>query len=328
MIISPTVKRILPKIHVKKNAVLTGGGLCPGINTVIHQLNYNLKKKNQELIGIKHGYSGIINNDYCSISEITNKGSCLGMSRETYDVDLIAESLVESEINQLFVIGGDGSLSVAHELSLMLNSYNIQIIGIPKTIDNDIPCIDHSFGFYSAVDSMTEIIECANIEATNYNTVSIVETMGRNSGYLAAYSAAASNVVDICVIPEYLKDISYYCDIVQRVYNSNNHCNIVVSEGCGQEFIQELTDTLRTQYPNLKYIKPGYIVRNAKLNSYDTLYCKELANGAIHLSELNCTDCMIGMSMKTLSAIPLVNVANKNKKLSIYNNCFDYIKNY
>ena len=159
MIISPKIAQVLKPGRNNKSLILTGGGLCPGINTLVQ----NLRKSDKIVYGSMHGYNGIeiVHSDDF---DYNIQGSCLGMSRDKYEPKVIAECLQEHEFSQIFVIGGDGSLSIAHNIAKMLIN-TTQVIGIPKTIDNDIAVVDHSFGFYSAVDATVDVIDTAIVEA-------------------------------------------------------------------------------------------------------------------------------------------------------------------
>lgn len=317
MLISPKIRQILKPNKSKKSMILTGGGLCPGLNTVVKQLVFELSEKNREIVCFKNGYNGIVNNKTITPQEIeyNHLGSCLGMSRDKYEPSLIADELVKHNASQLYVIGGDGSLTYAHEVADLVKE-SIQIIGIPKTIDNDIAVIDHSFGFYSAVDSICEFIECAHIEAKNYNTISIVETMGRNSGHLAAYAAGLSEYADYCIIPETMKDPMYHIYQLKTLFETKGHCTVILSEACGKHFTNAFINILKSRYANLKYISPGYMTRNVKVNAYDALYCKSLAHYAVLLGERKYSDCAIGKVNSKYAAIPLESIAGKQKKLS------------
>ena len=317
MLISPKIRQILKPNKSKKSMILTGGGLCPGLNTVVKQLIFELSKKDREIVCIKNGYNGIVNNKIITPQEIeyNHVGSCLGMSRDKYEPSLIANELCKLNASQLYVIGGDGSLTYAHKVADMVKD-SIQIIGIPKTIDNDIAVIDHSFGFHSAIDSIFEFIECAHIEAKNYNTIAIVETMGRNSGHLAAYAAGLSEYADYCIIPETMKDPMYHMNKLQSIFETKGYCTVILSEACGKHFTKAFTNILKSQHENIKEISPGYMTRNVKVNAYDALYCKSLAHYAVSLGEMMYSDCAIGKVNNKYTAIPLESIAGVQKKLS------------
>tara|TARA_B100001094_G_C18160587_1_gene789059 strand:- start:600 stop:1583 length:984 start_codon:yes stop_codon:yes gene_type:complete len=325
MWIHPKVTRLTKPLKTNKALIITGGGLCPGINVVISQLVKQLKMENKDILGSVNGYNGIVEGEFLNSNEFDYNinGSCLGMSREKYSTDLIANSLLKNGISQLYIIGGDGSLSVAHEVAKLVT--NIQVIGIPKTIDNDIAIIDHSFGFYSAIDSTLETIQVAHTEAQCYKTVSIIESMGRNSGYLAAFAAASSNYIDLCIVPETLKDCEYYLKFVSNTMKSKQFCTIILSEGCNQTFKSLFLQNIKSKYKNSKLLVPGYIVRNGKLNSYDILYCKTLAYNAVKLAQKQCTDCAVGKVMNSYEAISLELIANKQKPLYLNDLIFDFI---
>lgn len=325
MIISPKLPQIIKPNKSNKSLIVTGGGLCPGINLVVNQLVYNLRQNKKDVYGSKNSFNGIAQNKiiHSDLFDYSNQGSCLGMSRNKHSSTLIAESLIKNDISELYVIGGDGSLSIAHKVSNLVEN-TTRVIGIPKTIDNDIVGIDHSFGFYSAVDACNSIIDYAYIEAKNYNAVSLFKCMGRNSGFLSAYAAGSSTKVDLCIIPESLDSISNYIKKIDEIYANNGFCVIILSEGCGEIFCENLTNYISVKY-KIKYFDPGYIVRNAKLNSYDSIYCKQLAYNATKLAKMKYTNCAIGKSNHIFCAIPLKSIANKQKKISSHDTILQYI---
>mmetsp|Transcript_15521 Transcript_15521/g.15092 ORF Transcript_15521/g.15092 Transcript_15521/m.15092 type:complete len:239 (+) Transcript_15521:335-1051(+) len=199
-----------------KAAIVTCGGLCPGLNTVIREivmaLHFNYEVP--EIWGIKWGYKGIYTDPSKNWVKLTPQncksihklgGTILGSSRGGFDSDKILEALTRHGINQVYIVGGDGTHKGIEELMKTSKHRQIPIsfIGVPKTIDNDIPIIDHSFGFGTACGVAEDMINAAHTEAVSViNGVGLVKLMGRYSGYIAMTSSLASSNVDICLIPE------------------------------------------------------------------------------------------------------------------------------
>lgn len=320
-------KEILFKPEKVKAGILTCGGICPGLNVVIREifmtLYYNYQVK--DIYGIKYGYQGIytdmdksyIKLSTSDVSDIHKKGgSILGSSRGGFELNKIVDALVKNGINMLFIIGGDGTHKGIKEISneCIRRKLKITIAGIPKTIDNDIPIIDFTFGFETAVQEAVKVIEAANIEATSaVNGVGIVKLFGRSCGFISMFASMASRDVNVCIIPEEKFELygekgllSY---IIRRV-KEKGHCVIVIAEGAGDGLIDyKIEETGKTDKSGnktlpdigkiikdeltsfskkidfeltIKYIDPTYIIRAVPTNSHDTYYCARIASNAVH----------------------------------------------
>ena len=244
-----------------KVAIVTCGGLCPGINNVIHslvnQLHYRYKVN--KVIGIQYGFEGFISKYNHPIVELTPEsidkiqlfgGTILGSSRGKQDVAEIVNKLIELEVNILFCIGGDGTLRGAHAIheEIVRRKLNISIAGIPKTIDNDINLIDKSFGFETAFSNASDIIRYAHNEARGvYNGIAILKLMGRHAGYIAAYASLSTQEANFVLIPEMDLDLdgpNGFLRALHKRIESRHHALIVVAEGAGQKFFEgEIKDT-------------------------------------------------------------------------------------
>jgi len=238
-----------------KVAIVTCGGLCPGINNVIrsvvNQLYYRYKIN--KVIGIQYGFEGFISRYNHPIIELTPEsvdaihlfgGTILGSSRGNQPINEIVDRLCELEVNILFCIGGDGTLRGAHVIheEIARRNLNISIAGIPKTIDNDINMIDKSFGFETAFSIANRIILDAHNEARGvYNGIAILKLMGRNSGFIAAYAALSIQETNFVLIPEMNFDLEGPKGFLQALRNrieNRHHALIVVAEGAGQHFFE------------------------------------------------------------------------------------------
>ena len=239
-----------------KAAILTAGGLCPGLNDVIKGLTCTLKLhyKVPMVYGIRYGFRGLIPDFNLVPMVLTAEnvddlheygGTILGSSRGRQDEERMVDTLVRMNINILFCIGGDGTLRCAHDVAKVIKKrkLSISVVCIPKTIDNDICSIDKSFGFETAVYETNPVITAAHNESKGaYNGVGLIKVMGRDSGFIAAYATLANSHVNYCIVPE--EDIaleggkdSLLGHLENRLKNKG-HAVILVAEGAGQEFFE------------------------------------------------------------------------------------------
>jgi 6-phosphofructokinase 1 len=238
-----------------KVAIVTCGGLCPGLNNVIRSLVNQLSYRYgvNRIIGIQYGYEGFISKFNHPVVDLTPQvvenihltgGSMLGSSRGNQDVSQIVDTLEILNINILFCIGGDGTLRGAHAIyeEITRRNLKIAIAGIPKTIDNDINLIEKSFGFETAFTSANDIIRCAHNEAIGaFNGVSLLKLMGRDSGFIAANAALSIQEVNFVLIPEMTFDLygkNGFLNILKKRLEERHHVLVVVAEGAGQYFFE------------------------------------------------------------------------------------------
>ncbi|CAM6036665.1 unnamed protein product [Sphagnum compactum] len=321
------------KIYFKsedvKAAIVTCGGLCPGLNTVIREIVCGLWTQYgvREIYGIVGGYRGFYSRNTIDLNpKVVNDihkrgGTILRTSRGGHETSKIVDSIEDRGINQVYIIGGDGTQKGAWAIhkECVRRGLEVVVAGIPKTIDNDIDIIDKSFGFDTAVEEAQRAINAAHVEAESaQNGIGLVKLMGRYSGYIAMYATLASRDVDLCLIPEvpfYLEGPGGLYEFVEQRLRENGHMVIVVAEGAGQELMaesmgshdnlidasgnrllldvglwlcQNLKEHFAKAHPtfkeplNLKYIDPTYMVRAIPSNASDNVYCTLLAHSAIH----------------------------------------------
>ncbi|KMZ63703.1 6-phosphofructokinase [Zostera marina] len=315
--------------------IVTCGGICPGLNTVIREIvcglsyMYNVNT----ILGIKCGYKGFYaRNTIPLTSKYVNDihkhgGTILGTSRGGHDTIKIVDSIQDRGINQVYIIGGDGTQKGASLIfeEIRRRDLKVSVIGIPKTIDNDIPVIDKSFGFDTAVEEAQRAINAAHVEAqSGENGISVMKLMGRNSGYIAMHATLASRDVDCCLIPEspfYLEGPGGLFEYITKRLRENGHLIIVVAEGAGQELMSEqsinmtdasgnnllldvgmwLSQKIKEHFTNirkmvitLKYIDPTYMIRAIPSNASDNVYCTLLAQSAVHGAMAGYTGCIVG----------------------------------
>lgn len=340
--------------------IVTCGGLCPGLNTVIREIVcglYHMYGVNK-VLGIEGGYRGFYSRNTVSLTpKIVNDihkrgGTILGTSRGGHDTSKIVDSIQDRGINHVYIIGGDGTqkgASVIYE-EIQRRGLKVAVAGIPKTIDNDIPVIDKSFGFDTAVEEAQRAINAAHVEAESIeNGVGIVKLMGRYSGFIAMYATLASRDVDCCLIPEspfYLEGPGGLFEFMEKRLKENGHMIIVTAEGAGQELFSEsmrkidqqdasgnkqlqdvglwITQKIKEHFTssqkmaiNLKYIDPTYMIRAIPGNASDNVYCTLLAHSAIHGAMAGYTGFIVGPVNGRHAYIPFNRVIEKQKKVVI-----------
>ncbi|XP_073110785.1 ATP-dependent 6-phosphofructokinase 3 isoform X2 [Elaeis guineensis] len=233
--------------------IVTCGGLCPGLNTVIREIvcglfhMYGVTK----ILGIEGGYRGFYARNTITMTPKTvndihkRGGTILGTSRGGHDTSKIVDSIQDRGINQVYIIGGDGTQKGASVIfeEIQRRGLKVAVAGVPKTIDNDIAVIDKSFGFDTAVEEAERAINAAHVEAESVeNGIGLVKLMGRYSGFIAMYATLASRDVDCCLIPEspfYLEGKGGLFEFIEKRLKENGHMVLVVAEGAGQELIAE-----------------------------------------------------------------------------------------
>ena len=314
--------------------IVTCGGLCPGLNNVIRGLVLELADSYgiTEVLGFRDGFRGMVDADLAPVAlsrevvaDIHNRGgTVLGTSRGDQDPSLMVETLVRLGISVLFVIGGDGSLRGAAKIAdtAARAGVELSVIGIPKTIDNDIPYLDQSFGFQTAFTRATDSIKSALTEAssTPYG-VGLVKVMGRHSGFIACYAALASHDVDFVLIPEVpflLDGPGGFLRLLRDRVRRQGHAVVVVAEGAGQDLLEydgavdasgnarlaDIGGLLRQritadfaaagQEVGLRYVDPGYAIRSVAANGWDAVYCLRLAQAAVHAAMAGRTAMVVG----------------------------------
>jgi len=304
-------------------AIVTCGGICPGLNDVIRSIvlqshhRYGMRR----ILGIQYGYEGL-NTDYGhrvltltpdTVSNIHRFGGTdLGTSRGPQDLIRMVDRLQELGVNILFVIGGDGSQRGAKAINdeARKRGLNLAVVGIPKTIDNDMIFMDKSFGYETACAAAVEAIHAAHTEArSSRNGVGLVQLMGRHAGFIASAAAIASGEVNCVLIPEIpfaLEGDHGFLDYLRRRIHERGHAVVIVAEGAGQDLLGEsgghdasgnkklqdigvylkdrITEYFKTCLTelNLKYIDPSYIIRSVPACPQDRIYCMRLAQNAVH----------------------------------------------
>ncbi|XWS17353.1 hypothetical protein CRYUN_Cryun33cG0060200 [Craigia yunnanensis] len=340
--------------------IVTCGGLCPGLNTVIREIvcglhhMYGVKR----VLGIDGGYRGFYAKNTVQLNpKVVNDihkrgGTILGTSRGGHDTSKIVDSIQDRGINQVYIIGGDGTQRGAAVIfeEIRRRGLKVSVAGIPKTIDNDIPVIDKSFGFDTAVEEAQRAINAAHVEAESIeNGIGLVKLMGRYSGFIAMYATLASRDVDCCLIPEspfYLEGPGGLFEYIERRLKENGHMVIVIAEGAGQELLSESMQSMtqkdasgnkllqdvglwisqrikdyfskQRKIPiNLKHIDPTYMIRAVPGNASDNVYCTLLAQSAVHGAMAGYTGFTSGLVNGRQTYIPFNRIIEKQNNVVI-----------
>jgi 6-phosphofructokinase 1 len=273
-------------------------------------------------------------------------GTILGSSRGEQDVDAIVDCLERLGIGALFMIGGDGTLVAATRITdaILSRGLKISVIGIPKTIDNDIHMVSRSFGFDTAVDVATQAIRAAHNEAVGYpNGIGLIKLMGRYSGFIAATATLAEQDINFVLIPEVDFDLdgpSGLLNNLEERLKQRRHAVIVAAEGAGQKFfsqkkmqkdesgnlrLQDIGHFLKNEIAayfdkkqidiTIKYIDPSYIIRSLPANANDQVFCNFLGRNAVHAAMAGKTRVLVGHWNNHFVHVPMGLSAGKRKQV-------------
>ena len=340
-------------------AIVTCGGLCPGLNDVVKGLvqtlwfDYGVR----HIFGVRYGLEGLVPSyghepivltpeDVDDIHQ--DGGTILGSSRGGQDTATIVNTLSHLNINLLFCIGGDGTLRAARDIAeeVLKRKLSISVVGVPKTIDNDLAFIGRSFGFETAVYETGHVITCAHVEAKGApRGVGLVKLMGRDSGFIAAYAAIANSVVNLCLVPE----VPFTLDgehgvltaLERRFGIGKSHAVIVVAEGAGQDLLQgetkrdasgnvlkkDIGTFLKTKIEehfaakgspvSVKYFDPSYMIRSVPARGSDAIHCCLLAKNAVHAAMAGRTNCVVGKCADVYMLVPIALATAERQKLDV-----------
>jgi 6-phosphofructokinase 1 len=342
-------------------AIVTSGGLCPGINNVIRSmvLQFVHKYGVKSVLGFRYGFSGLDPSSGFEPVELgpeevrhihTRGGTVLGTSRGRREPAVMVDTLVRQGVNILLAVGGDGTMRGAHAIAqeVAKRDLDIAVVGVPKTIDNDVSFVDKTFGFETAVSMARVAIDAAHTEAASaLNGVGLVKLMGRDAGFIAAGATLASRDVNVCLVPEVRFDIEGSHGLLAYLearLAERRHAVVVVAEGCGQllaksgQAPRDASGNLRFADPaldigaflkeriehhfkergiplTLKYIDPSYMLRGVPANAMDAVFCDELARYAVHAAMAGKTDVMIGRWHRSFTHVPLGLALSEKKRI-------------
>jgi 6-phosphofructokinase 1 len=359
--IPPSYEQAGPRSHIffdpskLKCALVMCGGLCPGLNDLIRsivlELHYGYGVRN--IFGVRYGLRGFIPRYGYDLMELTPNavlnihergGTLIGSSRGPQDIEEIVDTLERTGIGILFMIGGDGTLQAATSIAdtALKRGLRISVVGLPKTIDNDIFMVSRSFGFDTAVDVSTRAIVSASNEAEGYpNGIGLIKLMGRHSGFIAATATLAQQDVNYVLIPEVDFDLDGPKGLLSTLeirLAERGHAVIVVAEGAGQKFFEHEQSELdlsgniklkdigmflkqkilahfeaRQIQIAIKYIDPSYMIRSLPANANDRVFCNFLGRNAVHAGMAGKTDLLIGNWNNHFVHVPMKLLAGKRK---------------
>ena len=337
--------------------IVTCGGLCPGLNDVIRSLFFEMHHAYgvKEVLGFRWGYQGLDPEQGAEPLVLTPElvdgihlrgGTILGTSRGPVDTARAVDNLIRRRINILFSIGGDGTQRGARVLSqeAQRRGHALAVVGIPKTIDNDIPFVSRSFGFLTAVQEAAEVLQRAHTEARSVqNGIALVKLMGRHAGFLTAEATVASQDVNFTLIPEVpfrLEGERGFLAALEKRMVQRGHAVIAVAEGSGQELLGNtgderdasgnvrlsdiglfLSDKIEEWFRArripfvMRYFDPSYIVRSSPDNAVDTVLCDRFARYAAHAAMAGKTGLVIGLLHDCFIHVPIELLATQQKRL-------------
>ncbi len=326
--------------------IVTCGGICPGLNDVIRAITFCALEeyKVKRVLGFRYGYEGLVAKYYHQPAELTldstdeiheKGGTILKSSRGPQPSEEIVQTLIHYGVDILFTIGGDGTQRGASDIAKEVEKRGLKIavIGIPKTIDNDINNVERSFGFMTAVETASQVITSAHSEAKAFrNGVGLVKVMGRNAGWIAAAASLANSNVNFCLIPEVPFDFDgpngFFYHLKKRL-EQKDHAVIVVAEGAGQNLFTDnaqfdksgnkklgdigilLRDQMNKRFAemkeeiNVKYFDPSYLIRSTAANAVDSQYCLGLGYNAVHAGMAGKTNLVISSHCNRLIHVPI-----------------------
>jgi 6-phosphofructokinase 1 len=337
--------------------IVTCGGLCPGLNDVIRSLFFEMHHAYgvKEVLGFRWGYQGLDPEHGAEPLVLTHElvdrihlqaGTILGTSRGPVDKNCAVENLIRRRVNILFAIGGDGTQRGARELfeEARRRGHALSVVGIPKTIDSDIPFVAHSFGFLTAVQEAAKVLQLAHTEARSVkNGIALVKLMGRHAGFLTAEATVASQDVNFTLIPEVPFQLEgeggFLAALEQRIV-CRGHAVIAVAEGSGQDLLgntgneRDASGNVRLSDIGLflhekieewfkarkipfvmRYFDPSYIVRSSPANAEDSVLCDSFARHAAHAAMAGKTGLVIGFLHDRFIHVPIELLATHQKRV-------------
>jgi len=333
--------------------IVTCGGLCPGLNDVIRSIVISLYHHYgaRKVYGFRFGYEGLVPRLGRQPLQLTPAsvngihaygGSILGSSRGPHDPAEMVATLKQLGIGILFAIGGDGTLRGAEAIGreALRQGLRLAVIGVPKTIDNDVSYVQKTFGFETAVTEARRATSAANTEAESAdNGVGLVKLMGRDSGFIAAYTVLVDGHVNFCLVPEVPFALERFLSALQVRLERRAHAVVVVAEGAGQDLIGSsrdrdasgnikhgdiglfLRDAIKRHFQSigvpvtLKYIDPSYAIRSVPATAHDSAFCLLLGHNAVHAGMTGRTNMVVGFWNHQFTHVPIALAISERKKI-------------
>lgn len=338
--------------------IVTCGGLCPGLNNVIRSLFLELHHGYgvPEILGFRYGYQGLDpDHGFAPLtltSEMVNTihkegGTILGTSRGPVDIARAVENLIRRRVNILFCIGGDGTQRGAFELfqAAQRRGHPLAVVGIPKTIDNDVRFVTRTFGYQTAIEESRRVVNAAHTEVHSIeNGIALVKLMGRHAGFIAAGATIASQDVNFTLIPEVPFQLEgpdgFLVALKQRILK-RRHAVIVIAEGAGQHLLPQtlqkdasgnakladigpfLREKIEAFFQAEKipvvfrYFDPGYQIRSQPANCEDAILCDLFARNAVHAGMAGKTGLVIGLLHGLFIHVPSQLIVQSKKNVDL-----------
>ena len=337
--------------------VVTCGGLCPGLNDVIRSLFLEQRHGYgvAEVLGFRGGYQGLDPTRGAEPLELTSElvdrihtmgGTVLGTSRGPVDIEQAVDNLIRRGVNVLFTVGGDGTQRGAAALyrEATRRGHALAVVGVPKTVDNDVAFVTRSFGYLTAVEEAARVLDCAHTEARSVaNGVALVKLMGRNAGFVAAGATVANQDVNFTLVPE----VPFRLDgergllaALEARVRARSHAVVVVAEGAGQDLLQDgsgerdasgnvklrdigpfLRERIERHFEAarvpvvMRYFDPSYLIRSSPANAADSILCDLFARHAVHAAMAGKTGVVIGYLHDTFIHVPFELLSSRSKRL-------------
>jgi 6-phosphofructokinase 1 len=334
--------------------IVTCGGLCPGLNNVIRSLFLELHYGYgvADVLGFRDGYQGL--DAKCGIEPVKitpefvdhihqHGGTVLGTSRGPVDIGRAVDNLIARDVNILFAIGGDGTQRGANDLyqEARKRGHALSVVGVPKTIDNDVGFVSRTFGFFSAVEEAKRVLDCAHTEARSVlGGIGVVKLMGRHAGFVTAGAVVASQDVNFALIPEAPFKLEGFLSALKQRMANKSHAVIAIAEGAGQRLLSAdkaeldasgnvklrdigpfLCEEIRAYFKAegipvvIRYFDPSYQIRSRPANSEDALLCDLYARHAVHAAMAGKTGVVIGFLHERFIHVPIELLATHTKRL-------------
>ncbi len=348
-------------------AIVTCGGLSPGLNNVIRSIFYSLHYNYRvpRVLGVLNGYMGMTPGAGLEPIELTHDavedidkigGTILGSSRGHQDPCVMVDFLISHGINLIFCVGGDGTQRGAEALAREVSARGkaISVVGVPKTIDNDIHFVWQSFGYATALERASDVIKGAHVEARcAMNGIGLVKLMGRDAGFIASGATLASQEVNFVLVPEVdfpLEGTGGFLDALERRIQHNKHAVIVVAEGAGQHLFKATSDACdasgNIKYEDigpflkrriidyferkgtpvtLKYLDPSYYIRSVPANTPDRILADLMGRHAVHAAMAGKTGLLIGYMHNQFVHVPICTAVREKKRLDVHGDTWESV---
>jgi len=352
----PREKLFFDPAHTRAG-IVTCGGLCPGLNNVIRALFFELHHTYgvAEVLGFRGGYQGLdpargpepIAITSAFVDQIHHHGgTILGTSRGPVDMAVAVDNLIRRRVDILFTIGGDGTQRGGNELfrQARQRGHALSVVGIPKTIDNDIAFVARTFGYLTAAEEAVKVLDCAHTEARSVqNGLALVKLMGRHAGFIAAGATLANQDVNFTLVPEVpfkLNGKNGFLPVLKDRIQKRAHAVVVVAEGAGQELFEDasterdlsgnirlrdiglfLRERIETYFKEanipiaMRYFDPSYSIRSIAANAADAVLCDFYARNAVHAAMAGKTGLVIGLLHDSFIHIPIEMLAFEKKQI-------------